>query len=143
MNERLRIASLEAQLETALKELDMLREAMGLKIVVPLELGLTKNEAIILGVLMKKEIAHKKAIWLTIYAAKAEEDEAEQKIIDVWVCKMRPKLKRFDIEIQTAWGVGYFLSSDDKAKILAMGSQAEYANTNVTSTREQLPGLSG
>jgi two-component system cell cycle response regulator CtrA len=87
-------------------------------------LGLTKNEAIILGVLMKKEIAHKEAIWLTIYAAKAEEDEAEQKIIDVWVCKMRPKLKRFDVEIQTAWGVGYFLRPEDKAKVISMLSEA-------------------
>lgn len=125
MNDALRIASLESQLENVQKELELLREAVGMKVTVPIQLGLTKNEAIILGVLMKKDIAHKEAIWLTIYAAKAEEDEAEQKIIDVWVCKMRPKLKRFDIEIQTAWGVGYFLAPEDKKKIDALVAAVE------------------
>ena len=72
MNDALRIASLEAQLQNSQKELELLREAMGMKVSIPIQLGLTKNEAIILGVLMKKDIAHKEAIWLTIYAAKAD-----------------------------------------------------------------------
>jgi DNA-binding response OmpR family regulator len=43
------------------------------------------------------------------YVYRAEEDEADQKIIDVWVCKLRKVL--FDhtgLEpIQTIWGRGY------------------------------------
>ncbi|MER9912667.1 winged helix-turn-helix domain-containing protein [Mesorhizobium sp. M0050] len=36
-------------------------------------------------------------------------DEPELKIIDVFVCKLRKKLKPLGVEIQTVWGQGYRL----------------------------------
>lgn len=36
----------------------------------------------------------------------------------VHVCKMRPRLKEFNIEIVTLWGYGFRLSSDDRHKIM-------------------------
>ncbi len=36
-----------------------------------------------------------------------EADEAEIKIIDVFVCKVRKKLKPLGLTIQTEWGRGY------------------------------------
>lgn len=38
-----------------------------------------------------------------------EADEAEIKIIDVYVCRLRKKLKPLGVEIGTAWGRGYRL----------------------------------
>lgn len=39
-----------------------------------------------------------------------EADEPEIKIIDVFVCKLRKKLKPLGVDIVTAWGRGYRLS---------------------------------
>lgn len=36
-------------------------------------------------------------------------DEPEIKIIDVFICKLRKKLKPLGVEIQTVWGKGYRL----------------------------------
>lgn len=36
-------------------------------------------------------------------------DEREIKIVDVFVCKLRKKLKPLGVEIATAWGQGYRL----------------------------------
>lgn len=44
-----------------------------------------------------------------------KQDEADIKIVDVWVCKMRKKLRPYGISIQTQWGQGYFLQTDSKA----------------------------
>jgi two-component system cell cycle response regulator CtrA len=40
-------------------------------------------------------------------------DEPEEKIIDVFVCKARKKLREHGIVITTVWGRGYMLKSDD------------------------------
>lgn len=41
----------------------------------------------------------------------ASADPNEPQIVPVHVCKMRPKLAAFGIEIRTHWGVGYSLDS--------------------------------
>lgn len=45
-----------------------------------------------------------------------ESDRAEEKIVDVFVCKIRAKLKGIGLSIITSWGQGYKL---------AYGSEAE------------------
>ncbi len=51
--------------------------------------------------------------------------EAEEKIVDVYVCKVRAKLKRANIgnAIQTVWGNGYFLDPEARGAIAAALSQ--------------------
>ena len=44
------------------------------------------------------------------------DDEPEMKIVDVFVCHIRRKLKPFGIEIGTRWGVGYFMTPANKAE---------------------------
>jgi hypothetical protein len=41
--------------------------------------------------------------------------DPEIKIVDVYVCKARKKLKGFGVEIETVWGRGYRLSAECKA----------------------------
>lgn len=117
MNEAIRIAYLEAELLKAYAELEFLREAVGLNIKFPPHMGLTKNESSILGVLMKKQIALKESIWMAIYSDKCEDKQADPKIIGVLICKMRRKLKELGVEIKSSWGVGYYLTPEDKKKI--------------------------
>jgi two-component system cell cycle response regulator CtrA len=44
------------------------------------------------------------------------DDPPEVKIVDVFVCKMRKKLKPFGIEIKTNWGESYEIPEESKAR---------------------------
>ncbi|WP_206075921.1 winged helix-turn-helix domain-containing protein [Mesorhizobium sp. Z1-4] len=51
----------------------------------------------------------REALMAVIYPL--EQDEAQIRIIDVWICKLRKKVKPLGVEIGTAWGRGYRLIS--------------------------------
>ena len=42
------------------------------------------------------------------------------KIIDVWICKMRKKLRPYGIEVKTAWGAGYEIP--EASEVIARGA---------------------
>ena len=46
--------------------------------------------------------------------AGADKPDSDTKIVDVFICKIRAKLKALDIDpsIETAWGRGYRLTDD-------------------------------
>ena len=100
---RERVASLEAILmETA---------------PLPIEWGLTAQEARVFGVLVKRELATKDAIMAALYSDKASSAEvAAEKIVDVFICKVRKKLKPFGVVITTVWGRGYALDASTRAQ---------------------------
>ena len=75
---------------------------------------------------MKNRFASKESLMMAIYRDH-QQDEAEIKIVDVWVCKMRRKLTPFGIAVQTQWGQGYFLSAEHKAIARTMLEQANAA----------------
>ncbi|MBS1165671.1 MAG: CzcR-like response regulator [Proteobacteria bacterium] len=45
--------------------------------------------------------------------------EAEPKIIDVFVCKIRAKLRKFQVRIETIWGQGYAMPEESKRQLMA------------------------
>lgn len=51
-------------------------------------------------------VVSKEQLMTAIYSLNVEE-EPEIKIIDVYVCKLRRKLKDMGFKIQTVWGSGY------------------------------------
>jgi two-component system, cell cycle response regulator CtrA len=73
----------------------------------PLEWNLTESEERIMRVILTREYASKDAIMAALYWDKDE--PGEDKIVDVMVCKIRKKLKRFGINIKTHWGRGFYL----------------------------------
>ncbi|MBB3608644.1 two-component system cell cycle response regulator CtrA [Rhizobium sp. BK602] len=77
-------------------------------IVIPLEYRLTSSEARVYAHLASRDVATKQSIMLALYSDRIDL-EPEIKIVDVFVCKMRQKLKRFDVVIETVWGHGYRL----------------------------------
>lgn len=82
----------------------------------PVEWRLTGQESRVFGVLVNREMATKGAIMAALYSERATEDEvAEPKIVDVFICKIRKKLRPFRVEIETVWGQGYALSSETRA----------------------------
>lgn len=91
------------QLETALMGVTPL----------PFEWGLTSQESIVFGVLVNRPLATKAAVLAALYRDLGK-DEAEEKIVDVFICKIRKKLKPFGIRIRTVWGQGYALDDADR-----------------------------
>jgi two-component system cell cycle response regulator CtrA len=104
------IARLEGQVE-------MLQDALGMTKEPFLGLGLTPAEHRLLGIFEARGLVTKEAAMLALYADRPNE-EPEIKIIDVFVCKLRRKLKPLGIEIETKWGHGYQLADASK-KLLA------------------------
>lgn len=45
------------------------------------------------------------------------DDPPVPKILDVWLCRLRRKLRAHDIEIQTIWGRGWYMEPEDRAKV--------------------------
>lgn len=82
---------------------------------VPVEWSLTGSERQVFGVLVTRSLATREAIMAALYRDNAV-DEAEIKIIDVFVCKIRKKLDPFGVKIATIWGQGYSLAPEWRAK---------------------------
>lgn len=98
-----RIASLEEQIV-------QLQEVLTpSSIDIPVEWRLTGSEAAVFACLAARKMATKVMIHHALYSGKLE--FAEPKIVDVFICKMRRKLKPFGIVIDTYWGEGYGLQN--------------------------------
>jgi two-component system, cell cycle response regulator CtrA len=97
---------------------DLERE-IGLAAWPPPMFGLTKTESVMFGVPLNTACPCKETLMTALFSDRID-DPLEIKIIDVWICKMRQKLKPFGIEINTACGVGYQMPE---------ASKAQYCNT--------------
>lgn len=84
-------------------------------IVVPREYRLTATEAVLFAHLATRDMETKESLMLALYSERAG-DPPEIKIIDVLVCKIRKKVSRFGVCIETVWGQGYSLR--DRARYL-------------------------
>nr|WP_246713314.1 helix-turn-helix domain-containing protein [Rhizobium sp. BK112] len=74
----------------------------------PIEYQLTAQEARVFAHLASRDFGTKQSIMMALYSDRAEEPEI--KIVDVFVCKLRKKLSRFGVRIETIWGQGYRLA---------------------------------
>lgn len=109
-----RLEALEAENDRLRDELDALKETLGLHFVAPIEFRLTGSETKVFGRLLKGGLATKDAIMATLYRD-AGKDEAEIKIVDVFICKLRKKIAPFGLSIETVWGAGYQMAPASKA----------------------------
>ena len=111
-----RAQMLEAENETLREQNRQLKEEIGLAAQPPAMFGLTTQEAAIFGVLLANRAPRKSTFMAALYSDGAYDDEAEEKIIDVFICKIRKKLKPFGIEIKTNWGESYEIPEVSKAR---------------------------
>jgi DNA-binding response OmpR family regulator len=94
-----------------------LEEALGMAFDSPAFMGLSGNEAKLFGLLMSREAVTKSGAMDVLYGLSASDgDIAEEKIVDVFLCKLRKKLDVFEIPIETNWGQGYFMTEHAKQK---------------------------
>jgi hypothetical protein len=89
--------------------------------------GLTATQKRVVALLVKKRFATKSAIMAFLYSDRAD-DPPEEKIVDVMICKIRPKLPP-GCEIRTVWGEGFELT---EASIRILKGLAGGANGQAT-----------
>jgi hypothetical protein len=99
------------------EELDRL---LGLDEEFPPSLGFTTTEQRILGMLSRRAICRAEAIFMAVWGGRPAADMPEQKIVDVFVCKIRKKLKPHGICVFTKYSEGYYLSQDGKKSLHAL-----------------------
>lgn len=97
--------------------IDQLEDALGLKLRLPNEYGLTPLEMKILGLLVKRGIVHRDTIFDALYGALPESDQPNPKVVEVHICKIRRKLKSRELYIGTYVGVGYHLAPNTSREI--------------------------
>lgn len=100
----------QIEIETLRERIRQLEEVLApSSALVRVEWALTASEARVFAHLTTRDVATKPSIMAAIYANRIDEDP-EMKIIDVFVCKMRKKLRPFGVKILTVWGQGYSLA---------------------------------
>lgn len=116
---------IERRLEVVEAENEMLRERVrqleaelsgGADFVAPFEWGLTFSEAQVLGIFVARELVTKHAIMQALYSSIGREG-VEEKICDVFICKIRKKLKPYGVGITTRWGQGWSLDPVWRARL--------------------------
>lgn len=112
-----RCEALEAANARLQDELDAVRaEKCGSTFCAPVEWGLTSKEQAIVGVLLTRELCSKEALHMALYSD-LPDGGPEIKIIDVFVCKVRRKVERYGVLIETIWGKGYIMPAATKALV--------------------------
>lgn len=83
------------------------------------EIRFTPSERALLK-MMHDHLGHpvrKDRMWSALYAARiCDRDVAVEKIIDVFICKIRTKLKGSRFRVVTHWGVGWSLHKEEAAQ---------------------------
>ena len=76
---------------------------------------LSKSEERIFSILLRQGYVSRSSILDFLYLER-DEDEPYEKILDVFVCRLRKKLGKYGISVQTVWGQGYALTKQMRQK---------------------------
>jgi two-component system cell cycle response regulator CtrA len=92
-------------------------------VALPLEWRLTSSEGRLVSALYARRECSKDQLMATMYRNDGR-DEPEEKIVDVFICKARAKMKPFGAGIETRWGHGYALDAAARTAILKLNGVA-------------------
>lgn len=93
-----------------------------LKFACALFFKVTRLEAAILGVLIKRNEVTKAQLHLVIEQNRPSEgrEETDPKMVDVVICHLRKKLNPSKLVIKTVWGIGYLMPPADRDRCIKM-----------------------
>lgn len=99
--------------------IDQLETELGIRIELPPMLGVPRNMARLLSMLLKREVVTREGAILAIYSGMSNswDKDPDEKIVDVFICKLRVMLRKYDIKISCKWGLGYFMDGANKRKL--------------------------
>lgn len=109
------------------QENETLRAVAGIPHDTATKFGLTRSEFVIFGALMSREIVSETSIRILLYSDRPD-DEPECKVINVFICRMRKRLRAHDATIGNNSGVGWFIPAADKTRLRAILSTMEHDN---------------
>ena len=100
-------------------------------------LKLTRKQTELLAILIRisPRIARKEFLMDCMYGMAPEVDEPNQKIVDVFVCRIREQLVPTRFRIETVWGSGYRLREKDGQ----IKKQRRSGENNLTHLDDNLP----
>jgi two-component system cell cycle response regulator CtrA len=93
-----------------------LERALRVPLITPKAWRLTPTEERVFEVLMTRPVATRRAIMAALYSNVLRE-EPDEKILDVWVSKIRRKLREVAIHIETHPGVGWSIAPEIKSRV--------------------------
>lgn len=109
-------AAMQKQIDDLEYENGKLRAALAEENVqMPALLGLTHGEATVFRVLLKRLFATRETILLVLHGAATARDP---KIVDVYICHIRKKLKPLGIVINPVRGIGYEIDKQWRDKFM-------------------------
>jgi two-component system cell cycle response regulator CtrA len=108
-----------------LDRIDQLEAELGMKVEIPPEFGIPRNMGALLTMLLKREVVTRDGALLAIYSGMPNtwDKEPDPKIIDVFICKLRARLKKHGIKVSCKWGLGYFMDGENKRKLRELIAQ--------------------
>lgn len=80
---------------------------------------LTKTEIGVLQVLLARKVATREALMAHLYSLSHGREPPEAKVLDIHICRLRKKLARYSIPIETRHGRGWALADDAKYAVRA------------------------
>ena len=83
--------------------------------------GTTRQQAIVLGMLLKRSEVTKEQLHQHIERYRPDAiEQTDIKLVDVLICILRRKLKPFGLKIKTMWGIGYLMDPADRVAAVRM-----------------------
>lgn len=98
-----RVAELEALLGASEEDTVRLRA-----------LGLTKTSSLVLGIILKRPVASREAIYVAIYGARPDCDQPLIDTLDVYATRIRQILRGINVELKTAHNIGWYIKPEEK-----------------------------
>lgn len=111
------IRDLRAENDELRETIAQLREALCPPVVYPAEWGLAPQERTVLAAMACRPVATRSALMLALFGDRDADDMPEPKNIDVYIWKMRKKLRPHGIEIENVFGVGFRLAPAVRARL--------------------------
>jgi DNA-binding response OmpR family regulator len=115
-----RPASFAEENEHLRAQLRLLQDALGIGLHWPSDWKLTTRETAVLGVLVAREIATHDAIMCALYGDRP--DPPSEKIVRVFIYKLRSKLAPHGFSIVTRRGQGLAIPAEQRARLRALAA---------------------
>lgn len=112
---------LREERDAAVEQLEALKRAFRIDDPDLCLLGLTHTEVRVIGLMRSRGVVNRDQLMTVLYFDRPQDQEPEEKIIDVYVCKARKKLKSLGIDIITnGHGTGWCMPPESKRRLDAV-----------------------